>query len=150
MLVELAAANAAFAVIKEAVQHSGDIMSAGQALFSFFDNEAALQKRLTNKSGSSVNTDLEEFAALEQIKTQKAELERLMTYHGRAGLIDDWRLFQVKAAKRREEEKREAALAKVRRTKKIAEAFWFTCLAVVLTCSIYFGVLVFELFRNRA
>ena len=150
MLVELAACNAAFAVIKETIQHSGDIMSAGQALFSYFDNEASLQKRLTNKSGSSVNTDLEEFAALEQIRTQKAELERLMTYHGRAGLIDDWRLFQVKAAKRREEEKREAALAKVRRTKKIAEAFWLTCLAVVLACFVYFGALVFELFRNRA
>jgi hypothetical protein len=150
MLVELAAANAAFAVIKEAVEHSGDIMSAGQALFSFFDNEAALQKKLNNKSGSTVNTDLEEFAALEQIKTNKAELERLMTYHGRAGLLDDWRLFQVKAAKRREEEKREAARAKVVRTKKMIEAFWFTCLAIVLTCFIYFGILIFELFRNRA
>jgi hypothetical protein len=125
-------------------------MSASQALFSFFDNEAALQKRLNNKSGSTVNTDLEEFAALEQIKTNKAELERLMTYHGRAGLLDDWRLFQVKAAKRREEEKREAARAKVIRTKKMIEAFWFTCLAIVLTCFIYFGILIFELFRNRA
>lgn len=150
MLLELAAANAAFAVIKEAVQHSGDIMSAGQALFSYFDNEAALQKRLNSKSGSTVNTDLEEFAALEQIKNQKAELEQLMNYHGRAGLLDDWRMFQAKAAKRREEEKREAARAKVIRAKKMINAFWFTCLAVVLTCSIYFGVLIFELFRNRA
>lgn len=150
MLLELAACNAAFSVIKEAVQHSGDIMSAGQALFSYFDNEAALQKRLNNKSGSTVNTDLEEFAALEQIKNQKAELEQLMNYHGRAGLLDDWRMFQAKAAKRREEEKREAARAKVIRAKKMINAFWFTCLAVVLTCSIYFGVLIFELFRNRA
>jgi len=46
--------------------------------------------------------------------------------------------------------KREAALAKARRAKKIVEAFWFTCLAVVLACFVYFGVLVFELFRNRA
>ncbi len=150
MLLELAACNAAFSVIKEAVQNSGDIMSAGQALFSYFDNEASLQKRLNSKSGSSVNTDLEEFAALEQIKNQKAELEQLMNYHGRAGLLDDWRMFQVKAAKRREEEKREAARAKARRAKKMIDAFWYTCLAVILTCSIYFGILVFELFRDRA
>lgn len=149
MLLELAACNAAFSVIKEAVQNSGDIMSAGQALFSYFDNEASLQKRLNSKSGSTVNTDLEEFAALEQIKNQKAELEQLMNYHGRAGLLDDWRMFQVKAAKRREEEKREAARAKARRAKKMIDAFWYTCLAVILTCSIYFGILVFELFRNR-
>ena len=150
MLLELAACNAAFSVIKEAVQNSGDIMSAGQALFSYFDNEASLQKRLNSKSGSTVNTDLEEFAALEQIKNQKAELEQLMNYHGRAGLLDDWRMFQVKAAKRREEEKREAARAKARRAKKMIDAFWYTCLAVILTCSIYFGILVFELFRDRA
>jgi hypothetical protein len=149
MLLELAACNAAFAVIKETVQNSGDIMSAGQALFSYFDNEASLQKRLNKKSGSTVNTDLEEFAALEQIKNQKAELEQLMNYHGRAGLLDDWRMFQAKAAKRREEQKREDARAKVIRAKKMINAFWYTCLAVVLTCSIYFGVLVFELFRNR-
>lgn len=149
MLLELAACNAAFSVIKEAVQNSGDIMSAGQALFSYFDNEASLQKRLNSKSGSTVNTDLEEFAALEQIKNQKAELEQLMNYHGRAGLLDDWRMFQVKAAKRREEEKREAARAKARRAKQMVNAFWYTCLAVILTCSIYFGILIFELFRNR-
>lgn len=149
MLLELAACNAAFAVIKETVQNSGDIMSAGQALFSYFDNEASLQKRLNKKSGSTVNTDLEEFAALEQIKNQKAELEQLMNYHGRAGLLDDWRMFQAKAAKRREEQKREDARAKVIRAKKMINAFWYTCLAVVLTCSIYFGVLIFELFRNR-
>jgi hypothetical protein len=149
MLLELAACNAAFAVIKEAVQNSGDIMSAGQALFSYFDNEASLQKRLNNKSGSTINTDLEEFAALEQIKTQKAELERLMTYHGRAGLIDDWRMFQAKAARRREEQKHEAARAKARRAKKMIEAFWYACLAVVLTLCIYTGILAFELFRNR-
>jgi hypothetical protein len=150
MLLELAACNAAFAVIKDTVQHSGDIMSAGQALFSYFDNEAALQKRLNSKSGSTVNTDLEEFAALEQIKVQKAELERLMNYHGRAGLLDDWRMFQAKAAKRREEEKREVARAKVRRAKQMINAFWYSCLAVVLALLMYVGIIAFELFRNRA
>jgi hypothetical protein len=150
MLLELAACNAAFAVIKETVQHSGDLMSAGQALFSYFDNEAALQKRLNSKSGSTVNTDLEEFAALEQIKVQKAELEQLMNYHGRAGLLDDWRMFQAKAAKRREEEKREVARAKVRRAKQMINAFWYSCLAVVLALLMYVGIIAFELFRNRA
>jgi hypothetical protein len=150
MLLELAACNAAFSVIKEAVQNSGDLMSAGQALFSYFDNEAALQKRLNNKSGSTVNTDLEEFAALEQIRTQKAELEELMNYAGRAGLLDDWRMFQAKAAKRREEEKRELARAKLHRAKQMMNAFWYSCLAVALTLLIYVSIIAFELFRNRA
>jgi hypothetical protein len=45
MLVELAAANAAFQVIKETVQNGGDIMAAGQKLFDFFDNKSAIQKK---------------------------------------------------------------------------------------------------------
>jgi hypothetical protein len=149
MLVELAACNAAFSVIKEAVQNSGDLMSAGKALFTYFDNEAALQKRLNSKSGSTVNTDLEEFAALEQIRMQKAELEELMNYAGRAGLLDDWRMFQAKAAKRREEEKRELARAKLHRAKQMMNAFWYSCLAVVLALLMYVGIIAFELFRDR-
>ena len=63
MLLELAAANAAFAVIKEAVQNSGDIMAAGESLFKYFDNKAEIQKRASAKGGSD-RGDLEEFMAL--------------------------------------------------------------------------------------
>ncbi len=45
MLLELAAANAAYAVIKQTVANGGDIMAAGQHLFSFFDNKAAISKK---------------------------------------------------------------------------------------------------------
>ena len=68
MLVELAAANAAFSVIKETVQNGGDIMAAGQKLFDFFDNKNAIQKK------ASSGSDMEAFAALEQIKNNEAEL----------------------------------------------------------------------------
>jgi len=103
MLVELAAANAAFAVIKEAVSNTGDLMNAGKALSQLFDSEATLRKRLLDKSGDTINTDAEEFFALEQIKAKKEELEQAMTYYGRPGLINDWRMFQAKAAKQRKE-----------------------------------------------
>jgi hypothetical protein len=72
MLVELAAANAAFQVIKETVQNGGDIMAAGQKLFDFFDNKSAIQKK------ASSGNDMEAFAALEQIKNNEAELKRMM------------------------------------------------------------------------
>ncbi len=74
MLLELAAANAAFAVIKEAVQNSGDIMNAGDALFKYFDSKAELQKKANEKGGSS-RGDLEEFMALEKLKQQEEELK---------------------------------------------------------------------------
>lgn len=149
MLVELAAANAAFAVIKEAVENSGEIMNAGKALSQLFDSEAALRKRLLEKSGSTVNTDAEEFFALEQIRTQKEELERAMTYHGRAGLIDDWRLFQARAAKQRKEAQEEEVRATMRKRAKIAAAFWWGLLALALAVSIYFAAVIYVLFSER-
>ena len=67
MLAELAIANAAFSVIKEAVANSGDIMAAGESLFKYFDSKAEIQKKANSKGGSD-RGDLEEFMALEKLK----------------------------------------------------------------------------------
>jgi hypothetical protein len=145
MLAELAIANAAFTVIKETVQNGGDIFSAGKSLFKYFDNKAALQRKV-NEGGESA---LEEFAALEQLKIQEAELKRMMVYHGRAGLWDDWLKFQAEAARKREADKKAAALVKIKKAEKLAAIFWNACLAVVLAFSIYFSAIVYVLFRDR-
>lgn len=150
MLVELAAANAAFAVIKEAVSNTGDLMNAGKALSQLFDSEATLRKRLLDKSGDTINTDAEEFFALEQIKVQKEEIEQAITYYGRPGLINDWRMFQAKAAKQRKEAQEEEIRRKLRRRGKIIEGMWWGSLAIVLAFSIYFTIIIITLFRDRA
>ena len=112
MLAELAAANAAFAVIKETINNGGDILAAGQHLFSYFDNKSAIQKKA--KEGG-MKSDLEEFMALEKLKQQEAELRQLMIYQGRGGLWDDWMQFQVEARKKREKAEAEARLKRQRR-----------------------------------
>jgi hypothetical protein len=145
MLAELAIANAAFAVIKETVSNGGDIFAAGQSLFKYFDNKSAIQRKV-NEGGKNA---LEEFAALEQLKTQEAELKRMMVYHGRGGLWDDWLKFQAEAARKREADKREVARLKLKKAEKIANIFWSTCLAIVLAFSIYFTAIVYSLFRDR-
>ncbi len=145
MLAELAVANAAFAVIKETVQNGGDIFAAGQSLFSYFDNKSAIQRK-ANEGGKSA---LEEFAALEQLKSQEAELKRMLIYHGRAGLWDDWLKFQAEAARKREADKKAEALRKLKKAEKIATMFWNVCLAIVLAFSIYFAAIVYGLFRDR-
>jgi len=113
MLAELALANSAFAIIKEAVANSGDIMNAGQALFQYFDNKAVIQKRANEKGGTD-RGDLEEFMALEQLKKQEEELREMMIYQGRAGLWTDWLKFQLDAKKRREAAEREKELKRQR------------------------------------
>jgi hypothetical protein len=113
MLAELAIANAAFSVIKEAVANSGDIMAAGESLFKYFDTKAEIQKKANSKGGSD-RGDLEEFMALEQLKKQEEELREMMIYQGRAGLWTDWLKFQLEAKKKREAAEREKVLRKQR------------------------------------
>lgn len=110
MLAELAAANAAFQVIKTAVQNGKEIASAGKAISNFVGAKEQLQKKAQKKGGGS---DLEEFMALEQIREQEEQLKQIMIYAGRPGLWGDWQRFQAKARIARREQ--EEALAKRRR-----------------------------------
>ena len=101
MLAELAIANAAFAVIKEAVNNSGDLMNAGQAIFKYFDSKSAIQKKYESKAKSAGSSDIEEFFALEQLKKQETELREMMQWQGRAGMWTDWLAFQKEAKEKR-------------------------------------------------
>jgi hypothetical protein len=122
MLAELAVANAAFAVIKEAVANSGDIMAAGESLFKYFDTKAEIQKKASAKGGSD-RGDLEEFMALEKLKKQEEELREMMIYQGRAGLWTDWLKFQLEAKKKREAVEREKILRKQRIIGRVKDTF---------------------------
>jgi hypothetical protein len=131
MLLELAAANAAFAVIKEAVQHSGDLMAAGDALFKFFDSKAELQKKAKSSNGTD-RGDLEAFMALEQLKKQEEELKQMMIYQGRAGLWTDWLKFQLEAKKKREAAEREKVLKRQRLIGRIKDVAMIILIIVLL------------------
>ena len=131
MLLELAAANAAFAVIKEAVQNSGDLMAAGESLFKFFDSKAELQKKAQSSNGSD-RGDLEAFMALEQLKKQEEELKEMMIYQGRAGLWTDWLKFQLEAKKKREAAERERVLKRQRLIGRIKDIGMIILVIVLL------------------
>ena len=131
MLAELAVANAAFAVIKEAVANSGDIMAAGESLFKYFDTKAEIQKKASAKGGSD-RGDLEEFMALEKLKKQEEELREMMIYQGRAGLWTDWLKFQLDAKKRREAAEREKVLKRQRMIDRIKDIGMIILIIVLL------------------
>ena len=124
MLAELAAANAAFAVIKTAVQNGKDIAAAGSAIASFVGAKEDLQKKTQKKGGG---TDLEEFMALEQIREQEEQLRQMMIYLGRPGLWNDWQKFQAKARVAR----REAEEERTRKRKQYFEIAIITFLFIV-------------------
>ena len=125
MLAELALANSAFAVIKEAVQNSGDLMNAGQAIFQYFDSKSTIQKKYEDKAKNAKTNDIEEFFALEQLKKQETELREMMQWQGRAGMWADWLEFQKQAKQKRDEARRaELRKAAKRKASIIEGAMW--------------------------
>ena len=146
MLVELAAANAAFAVIKEAVANAGDLMAAGQKVFEYFDSKAAIQRK-ANAGGNK--SDMEEFMALEQLKKQEEQLKEMMIYQGRPGLWYDWLKFQAQAAKNREAAKRAAELKRLKFRERLSNIFWWSVLAIALTGWIVGGVWFYLLIKGK-
>lgn len=149
MLVELAAANAAFAVIKEAVQNSGDLMNAGQAIFQYFDSKSAIQKKYEKKAKGAGKTDIEEFFALEQLKKHETQLREMMIYQGRAGMWNDWLQFQKEAKhKRIAAEKAELRKAAARKAKMWAVIGW-SSVAILYTALMAVGVWVVDQLKGR-
>jgi hypothetical protein len=127
MLAELAAANAAFAVIKQAVSNGKEIAAAGNAIAEFVGAKEKLQQKAQRKGGGS---DLEEFMALEKIKEQEEQLKQIMIYAGRPGLWHDWQKFQAKARIAR----REAEQERKKRRKHHFEVAAITFMLIVVAC----------------
>jgi molecular chaperone GrpE (heat shock protein) len=142
MLAELAAANAAFAVIKTAVQNGKEIASAGKAIANFVGAKEELQRRATKKGGSS---DLEEFMALEELREKEKQLKEIMIYAGRPGLWNDWQRFQAKARVAR----REAEQERIRKRKHHFEVAIITFLLIVFACILASAVLLVLHFQGR-
>jgi hypothetical protein len=146
MLVELAAANAAFNVIKQALANGKELSALGGRVFDYFDNKAKIQEKATKKGGGS---DLEEFMALEQLRQQEEELRERMVYAGRPGMWNDWQQFQAQAARKRRETKEAAVRAAVERKERMEKLVEYT--AVGIAVFVLAGLLVggFVLYMKR-
>jgi hypothetical protein len=129
MIAEIMLANAAFGAIKETIQNGGDLISAGQKLFDYFDAKSTIQKKARE---GGMKSDLEEFMALEKLKQQEQELREMMIYQGRGGMWDDWQQFQVEARKKREKAEAQERLKKQKRIEAIKTFGMVTLLVVML------------------
>lgn len=143
MIAEIAAANAAFAVIKSALANGKELHQLGSRVFDYFDNKAVIQEKATKNGGGS---DMEEFMALERFKQQEEELRERMVYAGRPGMWDDWVKFQAAAARKRREVKEAAAREKARRAARLAQLTEYIVLsmaAVILAALIIYGIVLY-------
>jgi hypothetical protein len=137
VLAEIAAANAAFAVIKGALANGKELHQLGSRVFDYFDNKAKIQESATKKGGGS---DLAEFMALEQLRQQEEDLRERMVYAGRPGMWTDWLKFQAQAARQRREAKEEAAREARRRKEQLENMAEY--IAIGLAVIVLAGLLV--------
>ena len=149
MIAEIAAANAAFQVIKTALKNSGEIASAGKAIVDYFSATHAIEEEV-KKTPERKRSDLEEFLALEQLRKQEQELKELFIYQGRPGLWDDWQAFKVKARQQREAEERQRIKAELDRKAKrkktlenIMLTLWMVALVFCILTIAGFGLYLF-------
>ena len=133
MLAELAAANAAFAVIKKTIANGQELASVAQQASSYFNSKSSIAKK-ANKNGNK--SDMEAFMALEALKQQEEELREIMIYAGRANMYDDWLQFQSDCKRKRKEEENALLRKKAKSKKLIVEIFTGVIVALVAIPSI--------------
>ena len=126
ILESIAAANAAYSVIKTALgngkETAGVISSIGKFLAAEDDIKEAVKKKknspLTAITGGDEG-DWEEFQALESIKQKRAELESYCRLYAPAGTWDRWIAWQNEARKQRQAARKAAQLAHEKKMEQI-------------------------------
>ena len=136
MLEMLAAANAAYAVIKKTIENGREISAAGAAIGKFVGAEDQLQQDLHKRKNSmwtnflgKQDNDLEEFMALEEIRRKKEQLREFMQLYGRPNLYTDYLEHCSEARKRR----KQAAIDRKKRKEKIEDIILKSVLGILIT-----------------
>lgn len=140
MLAELAAANAAYDVIKQTIQNGQEIYHAAEAMAQYFGLKQEIHRKAHEHGYKS---DLEAFMATEQLKVQEDELKQMMIYQGRAGMWQDWLEYQAEMSRSRKEAKRQERIAQQKRKALIVDG---TIIVVaVVGISLAFGLLLYAI-----
>jgi len=145
ILETIAAANAAYSVIRTCIQNGregADLMaSVGKFLTAEDDLKQAVQKKknspITAITGGEEG-DWEEFQALEQIREQRKELESYIRLYGRPGQWDRWLQWQTEARKARQAAKKAAEKAREERNEAIATAAGILVAVTVCVLAVYY------------
>ena len=135
MIAELAAANAAFGVIKEAIANGKELYEAGEALADYFGLKAQIQKRAHEHGYKS---DLQAFMAAEQLKEQEQALKNMLIWQGRPGQWDRWLEHQKAMKESREAEAKEIAAKKRKRKQLLKDIALGTALTLLILTGVGF------------
>ena len=151
ILESIAAANAAYSVIKTALgngkETAGVISSIGKFLAAEEDIKDAVNKKknspLTAITGGDEG-DWEEFQALENIKQKRAELESYCRLYAPAGTWDRWIAWQNEARKQRQAARKAAQAAHEKKMEQIQIAAGVMLAITGVVLAIYYLGLYME------
>ena len=134
MLAEIAIANAAFGVLKEAIGNGKELYDVAGVVTQFFDSKTTLQKK-SNKNG--YKSDMQAFMELEKIREMEEHLKDQMIWAGRPGMWDDWLAFQKQAKEERDRAEKEAKQAKAELMEMLLYCFYFVCGLVIFVPTLF-------------
>ena len=145
ILETIAAANAAYSVIKTCIangKETADLMSnVGKFLTAEDELKQAVQKKknspITAITGGSEG-DWEEFQQLERIREQRRELESYIRLYGKPGQWDRWISWQAEARKQRQEAKRLAMKQQEERMELLATVAGIVVALSVIGLGLYY------------
>ena len=139
MLAEIAAANAAFGVLKTALTNGRDLYECSNVAKKYFDNKSVIAKRVASKGKS----DLDAFMALEKIKEQEEWLKVHMIYAGRPDMYSYFLKFQSERKQEREREARADALKRRNNLKLIKQFITIVGISIAVIPVVIYAFIYF-------
>ena len=151
ILESIAAANAAYSVIRTALSNGKETASLMGSIGKFLTAEEDIKSAVERKKKSPLTAitggsegDWEEFQALEDIRQKRAELESWCRLYAPSGTWDRWVSYEAKVRTQRAEAKKAAMKAREQRNEQIAMTIaitvaFFTCIAGLYYIGEYMG-----------
>lgn len=145
ILESIAAANAAYSVIRQALGHGKETAGLISAVGKFLSAEEDVKEAVQRKKNSPLTAiaggeqgDWEEFQALEKLKQQRAELESYCRLYAPAGTWDRWQQWQAEARKQRQAARKAAQLAHEQKMEQIQIAAGVMLAVTGVVLAIYY------------
>ena len=145
ILESIAAANAAYSVIRTALSNGKETANLMSSIGKFLSAEEDIKSAVDRKKKSPLTAitggeqgDWEEFQALEDIRQKRAELESWCRLYAPSGTWDRWVSFEAKVRTQRAEAKKAAIKAREKRNEQIAMALAITVAFSICIVGLYY------------
>ena len=145
ILESIAAANAAYSVIKTALGNGKETAGLINAVGKFLSAEEDVKDAINRKKASPITMitgssegDWEEFQHLENLRQKRQELESYCRLYAPPGTWDRWQQWQAEARKQRQAAKKAAEKAREERMELLATIVGILMAVGTIVTAVYF------------